>query len=68
LNPEGCSSRQVFIEIERQEDDLCNWCRDRKDYFEEVDETVIRHVTTLMDRYQRLTTAGRNEADPLSSP
>jgi hypothetical protein len=58
------SSRQVLIEIEKQEDDLCNWCRDRKEYFEEVDAAVIGHVTMLMDRYQRLTTAGRNEADP----
>src|ERR1700730_6453897 len=58
------SSRQCLIEIEKQEDDLWNWWRDRKEYFEEVDAAVIGHVTMLMDRYQRLTTAGRNGAGP----
>jgi uncharacterized protein DUF4411 len=58
------ASRQVLIEIERQEDELCEWCRGYKDHFPEVDDSTAAQVTKLMDTYEKLTTGGRNEADP----
>jgi hypothetical protein len=42
------SSRQVLIEIEKQEDELCEWCRQYKVVFEEVDAVAAAHVTRIM--------------------
>jgi hypothetical protein len=56
------SSRQVLIELEKQEDDLCKWAQAHKEMF--VDDVTARDVTTLMDNYEQLTKGNRNEADP----
>ena len=58
------ASVEVMNEIWRQTDDLHNWCADRDDAFLELIDELQTSVSTLLDRYPRLTAAGRNRADP----
>jgi len=57
---------QVYEEIERKDDALAEWCKERKDMFHPIDEGHIEHLAGIMERYPRIASAGsgRNFADP----
>ena len=57
---------QVFEEIERKDDALLEWCKERKELFTDVSETQLEMLQGLMERHERIAAvgAGRNYADP----
>ena len=61
------SSIEVYNELERKDDELFKWCKDRNEkMFVELDEGTQIHVTRIMKDYPRLvdTVKGRSGADP----
>jgi Domain of unknown function (DUF4411) len=61
------SSIEVYNELEKKDDELFKWCKDRKEkMFVEIDDHVQAHVTRIMKNYPRLvdTVKGRSGADP----
>jgi len=61
------SSIEVFNELEKKDDELFKWCKDRKEkMFAEIDDECQKHVTRIMGTYPRLvdTVKGRSGADP----
>jgi hypothetical protein len=61
------ASVEVYNELEKKDDELFNWCKDRKEkMFVELDATIQGHVTNIMTKYPRLvdTVRGRSGADP----
>jgi hypothetical protein len=61
------SSIEVYNELEKKDDEIFKWCRDRKEaMFVEIDDDVQRHVARIMKSYPRLvdTAKGRSGADP----
>jgi hypothetical protein len=61
------SSIEVYTELEKKDDELFKWCKDRKaGLFVELDEAIQNHVTRIMKAYPRLvdTVKGRSGADP----
>jgi hypothetical protein len=58
-------SMQVFLEIERRDDALKDWCIERRDFFTELDEDVIELQRVVINAYPRLVGPGeRSMADP----
>jgi len=57
---------QVYHEIERQDDALLAWCKDRKEHFRDIDETHIDRLQGIMARHPEIAAvgSGRNYADP----
>ena len=57
---------QVYEEIEKKDDALFGWCKERKELFTSIDDTHIDRLSGLMDRHPRIAAAGsgRNYADP----
>jgi hypothetical protein len=61
------SSIEVYNELEKKDDELFKWCKDRKEeMFAELDAETQGHVTNIMAKYPRLvdTVRGRSGADP----
>jgi hypothetical protein len=61
------ASIEVFNELKKKDDDVFQWCKDRKDKFVvELDEATQDLVVALMDKYPRLvdTAKGRSGGDP----
>ncbi len=61
------SSIEVYTELEKKDDELFKWCKERKDeMFVEIDDAVQTEVARLMKAYPRLvdTVKGRSGADP----
>ena len=61
------ASIEVYREMERKDDEVFAWCKDRKDkLFVEIDDLCQQHVIRLMANYPRLvdTVKGRSGADP----
>jgi hypothetical protein len=61
------SSIEVYNELEKKDDELFKWCKERKEgIFVELDEEVQAHVARIMKAYPRLvdTVKGRSGADP----
>lgn len=61
------ASIEVYGEIEKKDDDLLVWCKERKEkLFVEIDAACEKEVKRLMRTYPRLvdTTKGRSEGDP----
>jgi Domain of unknown function (DUF4411) len=61
------SSIEVYNELEKKDDELFKWCKDRKEtMFLEIDDDVQKHVSRIMKKYPRLvdTVKGRSGADP----
>ena len=42
---------QVYDEIEKKDDELFGWCKERKELFTTIDEKHIEHLSSLMERY-----------------
>ncbi len=59
-------TQQVYEEIEKKDDALFAWCKERKALFTAIDEVHIELLAGLMERYPRIAAAGagRNFADP----
>lgn len=61
------SSIEVYNELEKKDDELFKWCKDRRDeMFVEIDNHVQNEVARIMKTYPRLvdTVKGRSGADP----
>jgi hypothetical protein len=58
------ASVEVLHEIERQSDDLHEWCVDREHAFLDLIDDLQTRVAALLQTYPRLVAAGRNRADP----
>jgi hypothetical protein len=60
------ASREVLREIERRDDALYEWCKDREHMFVEVDEPCQDRVIELMEKYPRFvdTRSGKSVCDP----
>jgi len=59
------ASREVLTELEKQDDDLCRWCKVREDdLFIDLIEELQDAVTALVAKYPKLVATGRNKADP----
>ena len=55
---------QVFDEIQRQDDALLAWCKERKDLFTDVSDEQIACLQDIVARHPRIATKGtRNFAD-----
>jgi len=60
-------SVEVFKEIERKDDDLHAWCKDRGDGFcVQIDDAIQLHLRRIMENYPKLVdlAKGRSAADP----
>jgi len=58
------ASSEVLVEIERQDDELHEWCRQREHAFIDLIEPIQANVTKLMTSYAKMVLTGRNRADP----
>jgi hypothetical protein len=59
------ASLEVLNELEKQDDDLFHWCRDRAaDFFIDLVEELQDAVTALVRKYPKIVATGRNKADP----
>jgi hypothetical protein len=61
------ASIEVYNELEKKDDELYKWCKERKEkMFVEIDDDIQRLVTGIMANHPRLvdTVKGRSAADP----
>lgn len=61
------ASIEVFNELEKKEDELFSWCKERKEkLFVEIDDDIQPHLSRIMTNHPRLvdTVKGRSGADP----
>ncbi|KWV45909.1 hypothetical protein AS156_23135 [Bradyrhizobium macuxiense] len=61
------ASMEVYLELEKKDDELFAWCKERKEtLFVELDDAVQASVTNIMKNHPRLvdTVKGRSAADP----
>lgn len=61
------ASIEVYNELEKKDDEVFKWCKDRKaKMFVEIDDNTQAHVTRIMKNHPRLvdTVKGRSGADP----
>jgi Domain of unknown function (DUF4411) len=61
------ASIEVLNELQKKEDELLVWCKDRKEkLFVEIDNDIQTHLSRIMGNHPRLvdTVKGRSSADP----
>lgn len=60
------SSIEVYAELEKKDDDVFVWAKDRKTMFLEIDDNVQTTMLWVMGKYPRLvdTVKGKSGADP----
>lgn len=61
------ASIEVYNELQRKDDELFKWCKERKEeMFVEIDEAIQAHIARIMKSHPRLvdTVKGRSGADP----
>jgi hypothetical protein len=61
------ASVEVYNDLEKKDDELFKWCKDRKEkIFVEIDNDLQAHVGRMMATYPRLvdTVKGRSGSDP----
>jgi len=64
------ASIEVYNELEKKDDELFKWCKERKEkLFTEIDDEIQNHVARIMAAYPRLvdTVKGRSGADPFEN-
>jgi len=62
-----CASIEVYNELEKKDDELFAWCKERKEaLFREIDEKIQEIVKDILRDHSRLvdTVKGRSGADP----
>tara|TARA_R110000803_G_scaffold118659_3_gene187052 strand:+ start:1692 stop:2174 length:483 start_codon:yes stop_codon:yes gene_type:complete len=61
------SSKEVFLELKKWDDDLFNWCKDRERMFVDIDgDSFQENMAHVMGTYPRLVDTRKNKsgADP----
>jgi hypothetical protein len=61
------ASVEVYNEIQKKDDELLAWCKERKEaMFVEIDDQIQTHLARIMNAHPRLvdTAKGRSGADP----
>jgi predicted nucleic acid-binding protein len=61
------ASEEVFLELEKRDDDVHGWAKERKmKLFVPIDEDQQRHVSVILEQHERLvdTRKNRSAADP----
>ena len=61
------ASIEVYNDLEKKDDELFKWCKERKDKLVvDIDENIQAHVARIMKAYPRLvdTVKGRSGSDP----
>jgi Domain of unknown function (DUF4411) len=61
------ASVEVYNDLEKKDDELFKWCKERKgEFVVEIDDIIQAHVTRIMGAYPRLvdTVKGRSGSDP----
>ena len=59
------ASREVLVELEKQDDDFYQWWKSRdNDLFIDLVEELQEAVILLLAKYPKLVATGRNKADP----
>lgn len=60
------ATEEVLFELERKEDKLYEWAKQRKSMFIPVDENLQRVVTDILSKHKKLVKEGKNRssADP----
>ena len=61
------ASIEVLNELQKKEDELLVWCKDRKEkLFVEIDDDIQTHLSRIVGNHPRLvdTVKGRSSADP----
>jgi hypothetical protein len=66
---DGCdiiSSEEVYVEVQKKDDDLHEWMKQRKFMLIPANESIQRRVAEVLASYPRLvdTLKGRSQADP----
>jgi Domain of unknown function (DUF4411) len=59
-------TEQVYLEIEKKDDELFAWCTERRSLFRPISDPQQDCLTALMSRHRRIAASGsgRNFADP----
>src|ERR1700756_3606802 len=66
-NKRLCASVEVYHELEKKDDELFAWCKERKEkLFIEIDDNIQGIVRNILNDHPRLvdTVKGRSGADP----
>jgi hypothetical protein len=60
------SSEEVYVEVQKKDDDLHEWMKQRKSMLIAANESIQRRVAEVLATYPRLvdTLKGRSQADP----
>ena len=60
------ASEEVYVEVQKKDDDLHEWMKQRKFMLIPADESIQRRVADVLATYPRLvdTLKGRSQADP----
>src|SRR3981081_132520 len=61
------ASIEVYNDLEKKDDELFKWCKERKEKLAvDIDDNIQAHVTRIMKPYPRLvdTVKGRSGSDP----
>ena len=61
------ASVEVYNDLEKKDDELFKWCKERKDKLVvDIDNNIQAHVARIMKAYPRLvdTVKGRSDSDP----
>jgi hypothetical protein len=60
------ASEEVYVELQKKDDDLHDWIKRRKSMLVPASEGIQRRVTEILANYARLvdTLKGRSQADP----
>ena len=60
------ASEEVYIELQKKDDDLHDWIKERKSMLVAANEVIQRRVAQLLTDYPRLVDSlkGRSQADP----
>jgi hypothetical protein len=60
------ASIEVYNDLEKKDDELFKWCKERKGLVVDIDNNIQAHVARIMGTYPRLvdTVKGRSGSDP----
>ena len=66
-NDEIICCKDVYNELEKKDDDIFSWCKERKEKFLELDEKVVVCLQEIMRKYPTIvdTSKGKHTADPI---
>ena len=61
-----CATEEVFVELEKKDDDAFRWAANHRSMFIDIDEVIQEEVIRILDTFPRLvdTRKHRSSADP----